>query len=68
MSSDPISDLLKTNIPSLVLIIQGLEARVEFLECLEEAGVDNWAGYEEAQEIFAERKKARAETPPEPIA
>lgn len=29
--------------------------RIEWLECLEQAGVDNWDGYDEARELYRER-------------
>lgn len=31
--------------------IERLDERVDWLECLEAAGVDNWSGIEEAQRI-----------------
>lgn len=37
--------------------IAKLEERDMFLQCLEEAGVDNWEGYSEAHRILAEWKK-----------
>lgn len=33
---------------------QYLKDRVFFLDCLESAGVDNWSGYGEAQEMYNE--------------
>ena len=37
--------------------IAELEERDMFLQCLEEAGVDNWDGYSEAHRILAEWKE-----------
>lgn len=34
--------------------IKTLEERSKWLDCLEEAGVDNWQGLDEAKEIFRE--------------
>jgi DNA-directed RNA polymerase alpha subunit len=33
-------------------VIEKLEQRVEFLNCLEACGVDNWVGYEDAQDMM----------------
>ncbi len=33
-------------------IITELQMKVKFLNCLEAMGVDNWVGYEEAQEMM----------------
>ena len=37
-----------------------LEEKQTWIECLEEAGVDNWHGYEYAQEALKERKTFEA--------
>ena len=29
-----------------------MQAKIEFLECLEAAGVDNWQGYDDAQAMY----------------
>lgn len=31
-----------------------IQEKLTWLECLERAGVDNWEGYDEAREMFAE--------------
>lgn len=35
-----------------------LKERSEWLDCLDEAGVDNWEGIGEAQYIMSKRRKA----------
>ena len=32
--------------------VKHLEERDDFLSCLEAMGVDNWCGYEEAQQMY----------------
>lgn len=34
--------------------LDALEEDCRFLSCLRQAGVDNWGGYEDAQELYAE--------------
>lgn len=34
--------------------IKRIEEDLNWLECLENAGVDNWSGYDYAQELFNE--------------
>ena len=46
---DPIME-----INSLELRIDELEEEVRFLHCLRAAGVDNWEGYDVAQDMFAD--------------
>lgn len=36
----------------VIKIAEDMEKDVEFLGCLNAAGVDNWDGYEQAQEMF----------------
>lgn len=31
-----------------------IQEKLTWLECLERAGVDNWEGYDEAREMFAD--------------
>lgn len=47
------SDITKT-ITISVEEYQHLKDRDFFLDCLESAGVDNWSGYGEAQEMYNE--------------
>ena len=73
MSNSTVSDKYKdcevaldsdSTIANLCDKLDELNARLEekhgdllFLQCLEEAGVDNWDGYGYAQDIFEERSQ-----------
>ena len=46
------TDELKVKVERLELENKKLLEEVAFLECLRCVGVDNWCGYEEAQEIM----------------
>ena len=37
--------------------LKELRDRILWLECLEEAGVDNWSGYDYAGDLYRERLK-----------
>lgn len=37
---------------------QSMVDRLEWLDCLEAAGVDNWQGYDEAQRMYQEIREA----------
>jgi len=34
--------------------LDALEEASRFLSCLQQAGVDNWSGYEDAQDLYAD--------------
>jgi len=47
-------EALEEEVKQLTRQINGMEADVSFLNCLRNAGVDNWEGYDFAIEAFNE--------------
>lgn len=45
---------LRESIEAMETLNKDLEKDVAFLDCLNAAGVDNWSGYEQAQEMYDE--------------
>jgi hypothetical protein len=47
-------ELLKVELTKLKLKNKKLEDRLDFLDCLEAVGTDNWDGYSEAKKVMNE--------------
>lgn len=51
VDKNKIAELEKV-VESLTVALSTALRRVELLECLEACGVDNWSGYEDAQDMY----------------
>jgi len=60
-SFDEVETVIRENVPDLVLVnreyLEGLKQEAEWLNCLEQAGVDNWSGIEQAYIIQHDTKE-----------